>query len=84
VLRLASADNNHVGKLRKGDDMFKVEVIADNSGKWAGNGLTFETKEAAEKYGRNLMSRWMAVREWRVVEVEAAFSIESSGPVRLV
>jgi hypothetical protein len=50
--------------------MFKVEVIADNSGKWCGNGLTFETREAAEKYARDLFSRWTAVREWRVVTCE--------------
>jgi hypothetical protein len=48
---------------------FKVEVIADNSGKWAGNGLTFDTVDAAEAYARDLMSRWTLVREWRVVPV---------------
>ena len=51
---------------------YKVEVIADNSGTWAGNGLTFETKEKAEEYARDLHSRWMVVREWRVVEVPDA------------
>lgn len=48
---------------------FKVEVIADNSGKWNSNALRFDTKEAAEEYGRNLSWRWTAVREWRAVEV---------------
>lgn len=47
--------------------MFKVEVIADSSGKWVGNGLTFDTKAQAEAYARDLASRWMAVREWRVL-----------------
>ena len=47
---------------------FKVEVIADSSGKWCGNALTFDTKEQAESYGKNLYARWTAVREWRVVE----------------
>ncbi len=50
---------------------FKVEVIADNSGTWAGNALTFDTEEAAEAYARDLMSRWMLVREWRVVPVSS-------------
>ncbi len=49
--------------------MFKVEVIADNSGQWVGNSLTFDSREAAEAYGVDLFSRWTAVREWRVVEV---------------
>ena len=34
--------------------MYRVEVIADNSGKWAGNGLTFPTVEQAEVYARYL------------------------------
>ena len=32
--------------------MFKVEVIADSSGVWVGNGLRFESKEEAEQYSR--------------------------------
>jgi hypothetical protein len=47
---------------------FRVEVIADNSGKWAGNGLTFETEKEANAYGLDLAMRWTAVREFRVVE----------------
>jgi len=47
---------------------FKVEVVADSSGKWVGNGLTFETVDAAEAYARDLYSRWAAVREWQVVD----------------
>jgi len=47
---------------------FKPEVIADNSGKWCGNALCFATKEEAEANVRDLMMRWFAVRETRVVE----------------
>jgi len=47
---------------------FKVEVIADSSGKWCSNALVYDTHEAAEEAGANLAGRWMAVREWRVVE----------------
>jgi hypothetical protein len=50
---------------------YRVEVIADNSGKWCGNGLTFETQSAAAIYGADLASRWTLVREWRVVPVAA-------------
>lgn len=49
---------------------FKVEVIADDSGQWTGNALRFESKNAAEAYAKDLHSRWMAVREWRVVETK--------------
>ena len=47
---------------------FAPEVIADNSGKWAGNALRFATREEAEANVRDLMGRWMSVRETRVVE----------------
>lgn len=48
--------------------MFKVEVIADSTGKWVGNGLTFNTVIEAEYYAKDLSNRWYAVRSWRVVE----------------
>src|SRR6202011_731565 len=47
---------------------FKPEVIADPSGKWAGNALRFATREEAEANVQDLMMRWFAVRETRVVE----------------
>jgi hypothetical protein len=48
---------------------FKVEVIADSSGNWAGNGLTFETASDAETYAKDLARRWTLVSDWRIVEV---------------
>ena len=50
--------------------MFRVEVIADNSGTWAGNMLTFETADKAKDYARDLFFRWTAVRKWRVVDLD--------------
>jgi hypothetical protein len=47
---------------------FKAEVIADSSGVWAGNGLRFATREAAESYVADLGMRWTSVRYTRVVE----------------
>jgi hypothetical protein len=47
---------------------WKAEVIADNSGKFCGNGLRFATKREAEAYARDLANRWTLVSEWRVVE----------------
>lgn len=50
---------------------FKVEVIADSTGTWAGNGLTFDTAEKAREYATDLAWRWTAVRKWRVVNVQS-------------
>ena len=46
---------------------FKPEVIADTSGNWCGNALRFATREEAEANVRDLMMRWFAVRETRIV-----------------
>lgn len=48
--------------------MYKVEVIADSSGKWVGNGLKFDTEEKAKAYALDLSGRWMMVKSWRVVK----------------
>lgn len=47
---------------------FAAEVIADDSGKFCGNALRFATREEAELYSKDLMRRWLLVREYRVVE----------------
>jgi hypothetical protein len=49
---------------------WKAEVIADASGKWAGNALVFETQDEAERYVRDLMMRWFAVTDTRTVETD--------------
>jgi len=48
---------------------WKAEVIADSSGQWCGNALTFDTKQEAETYVNDLALRWTSVRDTRVVEV---------------
>lgn len=45
---------------------WKAEVLADDSGNYATNGLCFRTKQEAEAYAADLASRWTLVREWRV------------------
>ena len=47
---------------------FKAEVIADSSGKFAGNALRFATREEAEIYVADLARRWLLVTDTRVVE----------------
>ncbi len=51
---------------------FKFQVIADSSGTWAGNAMTYDTQKEAEDAARNLESRWMLVREWRVLQQDSA------------
>lgn len=46
---------------------WKVEVQADSTGTWAGNGLRFATQAAATTYARDLEYRWTSVRAFRVV-----------------
>jgi len=50
----------------------KVEVIADDSGKFCSNGLRFDNVQKALDYGADLSSRWMLVREFRVAVAEPA------------
>jgi len=47
---------------------WKAEVIADNSGRWCGNGLRFATKAEAQQYALNLARHWTMVERWRVIE----------------
>lgn len=47
-----------------------AEVIADDSGKWCGNGLRFKTEKEALDYAFDLSCRWTAVRETRAVPSE--------------
>jgi hypothetical protein len=47
---------------------FKTEVVADSTGKWAGNALRFATRAEADDYVSDLMRRWTSVRGWRSVK----------------
>jgi hypothetical protein len=73
---------------------FKPEVIADASGKWCGNALRFATRGEAEGNVQDLMMRWFAVTETRVVESDdpvnyryvdgrlESLTLEAAPPVR--
>ena len=50
----------------------KVEVIADDSGKFCSNGKRFTTVQEALNYGDDLSGRWMLVREYRIAVAEPA------------
>lgn len=49
---------------------FKHEVIADNSGHWAGNQKEYETFDLAKAAALDLAGRWMLVVKARVVEFD--------------
>tara|TARA_R100000789_G_C2882843_1_gene115064 strand:+ start:280 stop:444 length:165 start_codon:yes stop_codon:yes gene_type:complete len=49
---------------------YVVEVQADSTGTWAGNGKKFDTEDEAKDYALDLYRRWSAVKEWRVVLLE--------------
>jgi hypothetical protein len=48
---------------------WRCEVIADDSGIWCANAITYDTKEEAVAAGSELSGRWFAVSKWRGVEV---------------
>jgi len=62
---------------------FAVEVIADGSSEFVGNGLRFATQMEAQSYAADLKARWSAVRSTRTTEstepVNACFG-SSTGP----
>lgn len=48
-------------------EAYRFEVLCHGEIRWAGHGITYETQEAAETAARDLFSRWLAVKEYRVV-----------------
>lgn len=50
---------------------WKPEVmVAGEPGKWHRNALVFATEKEAKENAEALAWRWLAVNEWRAVEVE--------------
>jgi len=62
---------------------YKVEVIADNSGKWCSNQrrfpLTDHGKMLAVAAGTRIAMAWTLVRDWRVAEAEEEPNEVSNG-----
>ena len=50
--------------------IFKIEVITDSSGKWAGNAMTYTDFDTARTAAIDLANRWMLVQRARVIEVD--------------
>ncbi len=63
--------------------MFRAEVIADSSGKFCGNGLTFNTIAEAQTYVSDLMSRWILVTQTRIIDMESEAVVMVNGEHRL-
>jgi hypothetical protein len=55
---------------------YKIEVIADRTGKFVGNQLRFASRQEADEYSRDLMSRWLAVKTYRVIESDDPVNYE--------
>lgn len=47
---------------------FKPSVSTDGGTTFNENNLAFATREEAEASAKDLMSRWMLVTDWRVIE----------------
>lgn len=50
---------------------YRIQVRADSSDAWCGNGRVFQTEESAKQYAVNLAHRWPSVRDYRVVPIFA-------------
>jgi hypothetical protein len=59
---------------------WKVEVQADSTGTWAGNGQRYQFKIEAEDAARDLEWRWLAVKAWRVVETQDPVNVTEREP----
>lgn len=49
---------------------FKIEVVADSSGKFCGNAMVYDTFDEAKNAAIDLAQRWLLVTAARVVEFE--------------
>ena len=47
-----------------------VAISTDNKKTWASNLMTFDTPEAGEAYASNLMDRWFAVTDYRILDAD--------------
>jgi len=66
---------------------FKVEVhtlARDGGDDWSSNAIRLDSAEAAERYGRELLSRWLVPDRFRVVEVNEPAGYTSDEDGRLV
>jgi outer membrane receptor protein involved in Fe transport len=57
----------------------RVEVLADSSGVWTGNGLRFDNLDEAKAYGLDLSLRWTLVRDWRVIDTDGTIHFDTNG-----
>jgi hypothetical protein len=64
--------------MNKTEGRYKVEVIADNSGKWCSNALRFDDVDSALVYGQDLAWRWTLVRKFRVFDTETDAPVEGA------
>ena len=66
---MAEKQNGQNGQNETNATRYRVVVTTNDSGLYATNALTYETIEDADAAGRDLFSRWLAVREYAVIPV---------------
>jgi hypothetical protein len=47
---------------------FKIMILAFGETNFVSNGIALATEAEATAYGKDLFSRWTAVKEWKVAE----------------
>lgn len=67
------------GPLRLDDKptSYKVEVLVAGETNWSANAMRYPTHELAEAAAKDLISRWMAVKEWRVLPTQDPPNVEA-------
>lgn len=65
---------------------FKPSVSTDGGVTFNENNLAFTTREEAEASAKDLMSRWMLVTDWRVIESDQPvnYRLRSDGALEAV
>ena len=58
---------------------FKAEILTVNDPKWYSTSLRFATESEADQYGLDLILRWTASRDYRVVESEDSITYRITG-----
>ena len=56
---------------------FKIEVVADRTGKWCGNAAEYDTFDEARREAIDLANRWYLVQRARVVGFSEERGVES-------
>jgi|WetSurSiteA1Bulk_404760.scaffolds.fasta_scaffold01123_2 hypothetical protein len=57
--------------------MYQVQVSTDNGKSYASNLMQFDTYKLAYDYAINLMDRWLAVTDYKVIDLTTNSEVKS-------